>query len=67
MAMPRPLGKAKEIAEKVVPGLDQNRRNYSSAIRRKKRGNFSHGEVESKIIHINEVARRRSFYENKKR
>jgi hypothetical protein len=49
MAMPRPTGKAKRIADKVVPGLARTKSKP-----RKKRKEAPNDEVEMKIVSINE-------------
>lgn len=52
MVMPRPTGKAQEIAQKVIPGLNRNR--PSKSLRRKKVQPYDNDQVELKIIDINE-------------
>ena len=52
MAMPRPSGKARKIAEAVIPGLSRNRNSKSLSKRSLKK--VPNDEVELKIVDINE-------------
>jgi len=52
MAMPRPSGKAQEIAENVIPGLNRNK--PSSGLKKKKVKPYEKDDVEIKIVDINE-------------
>lgn len=48
--MPRPSGKAQQIAEETIPGLNQNNRGSL----RKKQKRVPNDEIELKIVKINE-------------
>ena len=49
MAMPRPSGKARKIAEETIPGLNRN-----AHVKTKSRRKVPNDEVELKIVEINQ-------------